>query len=594
VTPLTKERTVGTSRLVERLRALGEAVELCRGRVDDGAVARAEALIHRADRRLALSGDATVVALAGATGSGKSSLFNALVGGPVATVGVRRPTTSSALAASWGEARATELLDWLGVPQRHTVTSGGSVSAGGSSGGGSSGGGSSGGGSSDGPTLDGASSRRAMSPRGPVTAGQDGLVLLDLPDHDSVVTAHRQEAERLVELVDLLVWVVDPQKYADAALHERYLAPLARHSGSMLVVLNQADRLGAHQRDECVRDLGRLLAAEGLKGVPVVATSATTGEGLPELRRRLGRLTAGKHAAAARLAADLEAAAADLADACGSARTASVPTRSVNDMNRALADAAGVPAVTEAVAKAWRRRGAMATGWPVVSWVGRFRPDPLRRLHLDRWRLSGRRKAELTAGPAGSTVGRTSLPAATGIQSARVDAAVRALADETAQGLPRGWLTAVKAAARRNGAELPDALDQAIARADLDIHRHRRWWHLVRVVQWLLIVTLVLGLAWLTWGFLLAYLQLPPPPRVSWWGLPAPTVLVVGGVLAGLLLAGFSRIGIEVGARRRAYQAGRTLRADIAKVTAALVVDPVAAELQGYGHAVAALERAQK
>ncbi len=548
--PLTKDR-VSTDRLVERLRALGEAVELCRGRVDGDAVERAEALIHRADRRLAISGDATVVALAGATGSGKSSLFNALVGGPVATVGVRRPTTSTALAASWGEGRAAELLDWLGVPQRHTV---------GGSGG----------------------------------DGRDGLVLLDLPDHDSVVIAHRQEAERLVELVDLLVWVVDPQKYADAALHERFLVPLARHADAMLVVLNQADRLGAHQRDECVRDLGRLLAAEGLKGVPVVPTSAVTGEGLPELQRRLARLTAGKHAAAARLAADLDAAAAELTAACGDGRSASVPARAVSEMNRSLADAAGVPAVTDAVAKAWRRRGGMATGWPVVAWLGRLRPDPLRRLHLDRWRLKGRTRKELSAGPAGNTVGRTSLPAATGIQSARVDAAVRALADETAQGLPRGWLTAVKTAARSHGDELPNALDQAIARADLDIHRHRRWWQLIRVVQWLLIATVVLGLAWLTWRFLLAYLQLPPPPRVSWAGLPAPTVLVVGGVIAGFLVAGFSRIGVEVGARRRSRQAARTLRADIAKVTAQLVVDPVTAELAGYGRAVAALERARR
>ena len=57
-------------------------------------------------------------------------------------------------------------------------------------------------------------------------AGQDdlrGLVLLDLPDHDSTEVAHRLEVDRLVALVDVLVWVLDPQKYADAAIHDRYL-----------------------------------------------------------------------------------------------------------------------------------------------------------------------------------------------------------------------------------------------------------------------------------------------------------------------------------------------------------------------------------
>jgi hypothetical protein len=32
-----------------------------------------------------------------------------------------------------------------------------------------------------------------------------------------------------VRLADMFVWVLDPQKYADAAIHNRYLAPLASH-----------------------------------------------------------------------------------------------------------------------------------------------------------------------------------------------------------------------------------------------------------------------------------------------------------------------------------------------------------------------------
>lgn len=69
------------------------------------------------------------------------------------------------------------------------------------------------------------------------------LVLLDLPDHDSTEVAHRLTVDRLVEQVDMMVWIVDPQKYADAALHDGYLRPLARHAAVMVVVLNQADRL---------------------------------------------------------------------------------------------------------------------------------------------------------------------------------------------------------------------------------------------------------------------------------------------------------------------------------------------------------------
>ena len=73
-----------------------------------------------------------------------------------------------------------------------------------------------------------------------------GLVLLDLPDHDSVRGRRdRLEVNRLVGLADLMVWVLDPQKYADAAVHRRYLVPLAGHSSVIAVVLNQSDLLTA-------------------------------------------------------------------------------------------------------------------------------------------------------------------------------------------------------------------------------------------------------------------------------------------------------------------------------------------------------------
>ena len=75
-----------SAHLVDHLRALGEAVELCDGRVDPAALAEAKRVVDQADRRLAMSGSATVVALAGATGSGKSSTFNALSGTTLATV----------------------------------------------------------------------------------------------------------------------------------------------------------------------------------------------------------------------------------------------------------------------------------------------------------------------------------------------------------------------------------------------------------------------------------------------------------------------------------------------------------------------------
>lgn len=540
------DETVG---LADRVRALTEAAEACEGRVSDDVVAEAQRVTRQVDERLAFSGSATVVALAGATGSGKSSLFNALSGTDLARVGVRRPTTSEPLAVTWGDEPTEDLLDWLQVARRHALPAGDAV---------------------DDERL-------------------EGLVLLDLPDHDSTEKGNQLQVDRMVRLVDVMIWVVDPQKYADAVLHDRYLKPMAEHAPVMVVVLNQIDKLSPGERIACLRDLRRLLDSEGLTATEVKAMSAETGEGLPELRDLIATRLAGKLAAARRLAADLSTIANRLSAASGSVEAPVLSRRGVETMNEAMATAAGATVVGDAVRDAWRARGAAATGWPVVTWIGRFKPDPLRRLHLDR--LSMGKKGEPKAiDPV--DVGRSSLPARSGVQQARVDTAVRNLAAEASAGLTRGWTDAVKTAARSQERRLPDALDRAVARTDLDVDRHRRWWQVVRVLQWVLLAAVLVGLLWLGAAFVLAYLQLPPLPDVTWGRLPAPTVLVVGGVLAGLLLAGLSRIGVVVGASRRERAARAALRRSVTVVTKELVVQPVQAELDRYARARAALERA--
>ena len=130
-------------------------------------------------------------------------------------------------------------------------------------------------------------------------------MLLDLPDHDSMVSSHRAEVDRIVPVVDQFIWVLDPQKYADAAVHHGYLRPLSRHGEVMAVVLNQVDRIRAADLDDCLAHLGQLLDSDGLAGVPLFATSIATGVGLDALREHLADVVAGKRAARTRLSVDL-------------------------------------------------------------------------------------------------------------------------------------------------------------------------------------------------------------------------------------------------------------------------------------------------
>jgi GTP-binding protein EngB required for normal cell division len=503
--------------LDQRLAALGEAAELAEGRLDEDAVERARAVVARAGERLGLGLESTVVALAGPTGAGKSQLFNALAGEPLAAVGRRRPTTSAGQAAVWGDG-GDPLLDWLEIPRRHRLAA----------------------------------------------DGLDGLVLLDLPDFDSVETAHRLEVDRVVGLADLVAWVVEPQKYADAALHDQYLRPLASHGEAMAVVLNQADLLSPRDIDAWRADVARLLAEDGVREAPLLVVSAETGEGVDDLRRLLAERVRARDAAVARLAADVDDAVEGFADACGEGGAAGVRSEDRRRLVAALEDAAGVPAVLRAVEASHRRRGSLATGWPFIRWASRLRPDPLRRL-----RLPETPRPEV----------RTSLPRPTDVQTAQVATAARRLADRAVEGIGEPWPRLVRDAATARDAEVADRLDGAVAGADLSVSRPR-WWSVASFLQKAFAIALLAGGLWLFVLAVLGYLRVDEVvPLPEAYGIPIPTWLLVGGALAGVALAFLARLANGGGARRRARAAARSLRGRIEEVGHELVVGPVQAEL---------------
>jgi putative protein kinase ArgK-like GTPase of G3E family len=510
--------------LTERLAALRTAVELSEGRLEVPEVGVARALLAKAGARAAL-GNATVVALAGATGSGKSTLFNALSGAEVSTPGVRRPTTGVAHATVWGPddrasaaasvSEADRLLDWLQVPRRH---------------------------------------------RHPPEHALDGLVLLDLPDHDSVRLEHRLEVDRLVELVDVLVWVLDPEKYADAAVHDRYLVPLAGHAGVLLVVLNQVDRLDAAAAAACLADLRALLDREGLDRTPLLAVSGRTGAGVAELRGELAHRVAARRAVTDRLTADVRGAAAGLQRHCPEQpRSGEVGRQEREQLVAALAAAAGVPVVTAAVERSTVRAGTAATGWPVVRWTRKLRPDPLERLHL------------------GDERSRTSLPSAGAVELAGVQTAVRRARDVAGEGLGQAWRDELRRTVEVSEERLADRLDRAVAGTELGPDRTPSWQRAVGGLQWLLAVVALVGGLWLLALVLLGLLQLDdvvPLPRVE--GMPLPTLLLIVGLLAGLLLAVVARPLVALRARRRARTAERRLAAAVAEVADGEVLAPMA------------------
>ncbi len=542
---------IDAAHLVERLNALERFLRVVDPYLPDGDLVAAHTLVERAGSRLQLSQDHTVVALAGSTGSGKSSLFNALARLKLSPVGVRRPTTGVAHACVWGPLEpANRLLDWVGVLPRQRFV-------------------------------------RESALDGDDEAALRGLVLLDLPDFDSVERGHRLEVDRLLGLVDQVVWVVDPQKYGDRILHTAYLRQFRQHADITIVVLNQADRLSTADTEVVLTDLKRLLEEDGLSGAPVLATSAKQPGMLTELREALEKTVAQRQAALRRLSGDLDHVGELLADMIGPpAAEDEVDRATVKQLSDALAVSAGVPAVAEATANAYRHRAAASTGWPVVRGLRKLRPDPLKRLHLD------------TASPdAGATapgtdlavVPRTSLPAADAAQKSAVGLSVRAVASRAAAPLPDVWAPALSTAARSRTGDLPDALDRAVAGTDLGLRRKPLWWRAVGLLQWALTLTAVAGLGWLLAGYAVRALGLPAFDYPKVGEVPLPTVMLLGGLLAGLLVWLLLKPIVNWRARRARRRAEKRLRTAVTEVAREYVVAPVREVLNAYAQAREAL-----
>lgn len=359
-TPAAETRGALTAEaLHRRADEIEAALEAAGDAVDPDLARAARRDLETVRARLALGVDHTVAALVGGTGSGKSSLFNAVSRLRFADVGVLRPTTDEAAACTWGD-EATELLDFLGVSAARRI-------------------------------------RRDSPLDADREADLQGLVLLDMPDHDSVATAHWTQVDRLLPLVDVLVWVLDPQKYADHVLHERYLRELAGRREAMVVVVNQVDTLPPGGLETIVEDVRALLAEDGLGEVAVLPTSATERTGVDELRHALAEAVSRPSVAALTAGAALDDLARRLAAAVAP-RDPVVGAAAVAQATAELARAAGVGAVTDSIAAA-------------------------------------------VAHPGGGAVARAEAPAAATVAAARSAWLARAV-----DGLPERWAGAVRAA----------------------------------------------------------------------------------------------------------------------------------------------------
>jgi GTP-binding protein EngB required for normal cell division len=516
-------------------------------------------VLTRAGERLRLSANHTVVSLAGGTGSGKSSLFNQLSGADFSTVGVTRPVTREAHACVWGVAGSGPLLEWLGVPSRYRYARASALGSG----------------------------EQSMT----------GLVLLDLPDHDSVLGHATDLVDNLVGLSDLMIWVLDPQKYADAAVHRRFLVPLAGHSEVVAVVLNQCDLLSLGQVEDCVTDLRRLLDEEGLEEVPILVTSAKTGEGIEELRKLLIETVSARRAASARIAADVNQVVAQFepygaevaeAEVTRAARAGGPPVAVAADGRRpsemlssstegevgsALAAAAGAEIIGESLRTARELRAADYVGWPVKWVLTRLtNPDPTRKARLG---VLWDQLRDIRTGPSG-------------VPQAEVDNTLTWVADSRVPALPRPWSRTVRSALRSRAEEIPEAVKSEIGAALPDGPGVEPWWRAIGVLQGLLLGCVLVGFLWLVALLVLGVFGVGKPGGAAPgtaklfadpWLLPIAGAMIVVGLIGGWLTARVATEAVSAAAERETADLLDNIEQRLIKVARDLVVAPADLEL---------------
>ncbi|HEY2128943.1 MAG TPA: dynamin family protein [Streptosporangiaceae bacterium] len=181
--------------------------------------------------RVRQSGAPLLVALVGSTGAGKSTLVNSIVGAQVSNTGIRRPTTNSPVLASHPDD-----VDWFAenvfLPTVPRVRQEGLARSG----------------------------RDGLLVLAANEGMPKGVALLDTPDIDSVVQAHREFAHQFLDASDLWLFMTSSSRYADAAVWE--LLEYAKERGATLgIVLSRVPPSGSA---ELTKHFGAMLQANGL------------------------------------------------------------------------------------------------------------------------------------------------------------------------------------------------------------------------------------------------------------------------------------------------------------------------------------------
>jgi hypothetical protein len=154
------------------------------------------------------------VVFIGGTGTGKSTVFNSLCGIPLSETGIERPKTRGPIAYAYKEMSLERGFPIAGVQVRKS-------------------------------SPDAAESKRFTGKAGEIVIVEHDReeishwILVDTPDLDSLAHEHRQMADDLYLLSDVVVFVTSQEKYADGVPYE-FLQTIQKDRKPFFFILNKA------------------------------------------------------------------------------------------------------------------------------------------------------------------------------------------------------------------------------------------------------------------------------------------------------------------------------------------------------------------
>lgn len=501
--------------------------------LDTGA---ATAALAKARARLGFPSSTYVLALAGGTGVGKSTLLNAIAADRVSPAGPRRPTTSDAVAwvPSQRDRELAGLLEWLDV-------------------------------------------REVREHAGGALAD---VAVIDLPDFDSIALEHRKRVDALLPRVDAVAWIVDPEKYMDDVMHDGYLRQFAPRVRRQIVVLNRSDLLSAADAERVADDMRSRLRRDGQGDIEVVATRAKEGaSGIGGLRAWLESGVDAKRVVTARIAAEAREAARDLAAGAGVLKESHAQLVEPARKERAVAAvAAGVLAVIDI--PGLRRQAVAATRFA----ARRRGAGPMRYVTSAIYRLSGR--ARTAADPAVYLRGWQ-------MRGALAPALepLRELVASTLASVPATLRPAIAALSAPAAMEkrVSAMIDSAVMEEAAGFHVPTSWlWSIIGAAQYLVTGALIFSLLWFASLFVIHDVPVGTIPVPYLGPVPTPVLLLAAALLAGYLFAKLLQLHAGWLGRRWASRVG-------SRVTAAIrrpITDELLAPLDELDKARAALKKA--